>query len=230
MRENRNSTVYAAFALVIVLYSAIVWLMPWEKTGNLILSYGSTLLAFGVLFFVWKFAWADSKNAMSKFYGLPVIRVGLIYLVVQIVFSVGVMLLPELLPGRIVMLINIGFMCLFLLGIITTKEIKTQIDNMETRQQDQTAVVKRLRAEARQLSREFQNSTAEKYLHQIEKQLEYSDPVSPPELENEEKSLMLLLKQIKEALQKNDMERFEKLSNQFLIELGKRNDLCKICK
>lgn len=230
MRENRNSTVYAAFALAIALYSAVVWLMPWEKTGNLILSYVSTLLAFGVLFFVWKFAWADSKNAMSKFYGLPVIRVGLIYLIVQIVFSVGIMVLPGLIPGRIVLLINIGFMCLFLIGIITTKEIKTQIDSMETGQQVQTVVVKKLRAEARQLSRAFQNPATEKYLHQIEERLEYSDPVSTPELENEEKSLILMLEQIKEALQKSDLERFEKLSNQFLTELDKRNDLCKIYK
>lgn len=230
MTEKKNNAAYILFALAVVLYSAIVWLMPWEKTGNLILSYVSTLLVFGILLFVWKFAWADSKNAMSKFYGIPVIRVGLIYLGTQIGFSFVVMLLSKFIPVRVVILINIIFMCLFLFGIITAKEIKTQIDNMETRQQVQTILIERLRVEAKYLYNTFRNSETEKHLHQIEEQLKYSDPVSSPELENEENALMLLLAQIKEVLQENNLDQFEKLANRFLTELSRRNDLCKIYK
>lgn len=230
MVEKKNSIVYVIFALAVVLYSAIVWLLPWEKTGNLILAYVGTLLVFVVLFFVWKFVWADSKSAMSKFYGIPVIRVGLIYLGVQIVFSFLVMLLSEFISGRVVVLIDILFMCLFLFGIITAKEIKSQIDNLETKQQVQTIAIKKLRVEAKYLSGAYQNPEIQKHLHQIEEQLKYSDPVSSPELETEEKSLMLLLEQIKEVLQKNDLKEFEKKADQFLTELGRRNDLCKIYK
>lgn len=215
MMEKKNSTVYVIFGLAVVLYSAIVWLLPWEKTGNLILAYVSTLLVFGVLFFVWKFVWADSKSAMSKFYGIPVIRVGLIYLGVQIVFSFLVMLLSKFISGRVVVLIDIILMCLFLFGIITAKEIRTQIDNMETRQQVQTIVIKKLRVEAKYLSSAYQNPETQKYLHQIEEQLKYSDPVSSPELEAEEKSLVLLLEQIKEVLQKMIWKSLKKKQTSF---------------
>lgn len=230
MMEKKNNTVYAAFALAVVLYSAIVWLIPWEKNGNLVLAYVSTLVVFGILFAVWKFAWADSESTMSKFYGIPVIRVGLIYLGAQVGFSFLVMLFSRWIPGRVVILLDIVFMCLFLFGIITTKEIKSQIDAMETRQQVQTIVIKRLRVEAKHLSSAFQNPETEEYLHRIEEQLKYSDPVSAPQLETEEKSLMLLLEQIREVLEINDLKQFEKLAEQFLAELGRRNELCKIYK
>lgn len=230
MMEKKNSSVYAAFALAVVLYSAIVWLIPWEKNGNLVLVYVSTLLVFGIIFAVWKFAWADSENAMSKFYGIPFIRVGLIYLGVQVGFSFFVMLFSNWIPGWVVFLLDIVFMCLFLFGIITAKEIKTQIDAMEKRQQVQTIVIKRLRVEAEHLSGAFRNPETEEYLHRIEEQLKYSDPVSAPLLEEEEKSLMLLLEQIKEVLRADDLKQFEKLAEQFLAELGRRNELCKIYK
>lgn len=230
MMEKKNSTVYAVFALAVVLYSAIVWLIPWEKNGNLVLAYVSTLLVFGVLFAVWKLAWANSESAMSKFYGIPVIRVGLIYLGVQVGFSIVVMLFSKWIPGRGVLLLDLVFMCLFLLGIITAKEIKTQVDAMETRQQVQTIVIKKLRVEANYLSSAFLNPETEEYLHRIEEQLRYSDPVSSPQMEAEEKSLILLLDQIKEVLKANNLEQFKKLAEQFLAELGRRNDLCKIYK
>lgn len=230
MMEKKNSTVYAAFALAVVLYSAIAWLIPWEKNSNFVLSYVSTLLVFGVLFAVWKFAWADSENAMSRFYGIPVIRVGLIYLGVQVGFSIFVMIFSRWIPSRVVVLLDIAFMCLFLFGIITAKEIKTQIDAMETRQQVQTVVIKRLRVEAGYLSSAFLNPETEEYLNRIEEQLKYSDPVSAPQLEMEEKSLMLLLEQIKEVLEINDLKQLEKLAEQFLAELERRNELCKIYK
>lgn len=230
MTEKKNSTVYAVFALGVVLYSAIVWLIPWEKNSNLVSAYVSTLLVFGILFAVWKCAWADSENAMSKFYGIPVIRVGLIYLGVQAGFSFLVMCFSERIPGWAVILADIVFMCLFLFGIITAKEIKAQVDTMEARQQDQTILIRRLRVEAEYLSGAYLDPETEEYLCRIVEQLKYSDPVSAPQLETEEKSLAFLLEQIKQVLRSDDPEQFEKLAEQFLAELGRRNELCKIYK
>lgn len=230
MINKKNSSIYIVLALAVVLYSALVWLPPWEKTGNLLISYLFTLLAIAIVFFVWKFAWEESADAVSKFYGIPVIRVGLLYVGIQAGSSFLVMPFGKWIPGWFTVLLNIVLLCLFLFGIISAKEIKNQIDAMEKIQNTQTLVIERLRAEAKYLSHTFQNPETEKRLHQIEEQLKYSDPVSSPSLETEEKELVLLLAQIKEALQENNLNQFEKLADRFLADLSRRNDLCKIYK
>ncbi len=224
-RKNRKE-VFAFVGIAFILYSAFVWLIPWEKNALLILSYLFSFVAFLAQAIVWKMAWENSDTAMSKFYGIPVMRLGLIYLITQVISSFIVMLFSEI-PSWIPVLWYIIVLCLFLMGIISSVKIKEQIDHMETEQKRTTSPIKELRAEAEYLYHAYPEN---KKLLQIKNKLMYSDPVSSDKLLEQEMTLKLLLKQIQQALEQNKQDETENLADHFLVELEKRNTFCKMNK
>ncbi|MDD5949048.1 MAG: hypothetical protein PUC39_04885 [Lachnospiraceae bacterium] len=172
-------------------------------------------------------SWEQSESAMSKFYGISILRLGIIYLAVQIVLSFIIILASKVIPNWIPILLYIILLGMFLVGILATTKVKEQIDVLETRQKESTLSMKKLRIEAEYLSDTY---TTQKKLETIAEKLRYSDPVSSDALMEEEKELVLLLEQVSQALQDENQELFDTLADEFLSKLEKRNRLCKMYK
>ena len=224
--KNRN-VMYLLLGISLAIYSAIVWIVPWEKNGLLVLSYCFTVVAFLFQGILWKMSWEQSESAMSKFYGISILRLGIIYLAVQIVLSFIIILASKVIPNWIPILLYIILLGMFLVGILATTKVKEQIDVLETRQKESTLSMKKLRIEAEYLSDTY---TTQKKLETIAEKLRYSDPVSSDALMEEEKELVLLLEQVSQALQDENQELFDTLADEFLSKLEKRNRLCKMYK
>lgn len=224
--KNRK-VMYILLGIAFVVYSAIVWLIPWEKNTLLVLSYIFSLIAFTAQGILWKFAWEDSDTAMNKFYGIPILRLGIIYLMIQVIIGFIVMAASTVLPYWIAILIYILLLGAFAFAVIVATQIKEQIDTMEVNQKQETHFIKRLRVEASYL---YDTYTGNEKLRQISEKLKYSDPVSAEELQEEEKELALLLEQIKQSLQEGKEEESASMADEFLAKLEKRNQLCKMYK
>lgn len=224
--KNRK-TMFLLLGISLILYSAIVWIVPWQKNFLMILSYIFTVIAFAAQGVLWKYAWQNSDNAMSKFYGIPVIRIGVIYLIIQTIISVLVMLGSERIPTWIPTLVYIVLLGAFLIGTILSVKIKDQIDTLEVAQKKETHVIKKLRVEADYLSNTYRENEK---LQTIKDDLKYSDPVSSDALREEEKELALLMEQMGQALKENEMGKFTQVADEFIVKLKKRNKLCKIYK
>ena len=75
--------------LAIVLAASLVlaFVIPFAKTAVLWLALAFTLAAFAVQLYVLKLSFIKGKDARSKFYGFPIARISVVYLIVQIVLS-----------------------------------------------------------------------------------------------------------------------------------------------
>ena len=93
--------------IILFIYSAIVWIVPWEKNGCLVLAYIFTVVAFLFQRVVWKITWDNSETSMSKFYGISIFRIGILYLTVQIGLSFVVILFSKIIPNWISILLYI---------------------------------------------------------------------------------------------------------------------------
>ena len=74
-------------AIVLVAYLLLAFVIPFAKTAVFWLALVFTLAAFGVQLYVLKLSFTKGKDARSKFYGFPIARIGVVYLIVQIVLS-----------------------------------------------------------------------------------------------------------------------------------------------
>lgn len=218
---------YLLLGILLAVYSAIVWIVPWEKNGLLVLSYCFTVVAFLVQGILWKVAWDKSETAMNKFYGIPILRLGIIYLAVQVILSFMIIFSSKVIPNWIPILLYIILLGLFMAGILATTKVKEQIDVLESSQKKTTHFMKKMRVEAEYLSDTY---TTQKKMVTIAENLQYSDPVSSDALLGEEKELAMLLEQVGQSLQNDNQELFDRLADEFLSKLEKRNRLCKMYK
>ena len=74
-------------AIVLAAYLLLAFVIPFAKTAVFWLALVFTLAAFGVQLYVLKLSFTKGKDARSKFYGFPIARIGVVYLIVQIVLS-----------------------------------------------------------------------------------------------------------------------------------------------
>lgn len=74
-------------AIVLAAYLLLAFVIPFTKTAVFWLALVFTLAAFGLQLYVLKLSFTKGKDARSKFYGFPIARIGVMYLIVQIALS-----------------------------------------------------------------------------------------------------------------------------------------------
>lgn len=219
-----------ALGILLGMYSCMVFLIPFPKNTIFAVSYVFAIVAVAIQILVWKVAWLDSETVQSKFYGVPILRVGIIYLFGQFILSTIFMIVSEWIPSWVPVLIYILALGVMLLGCIAADVAKEQVDKIDEQIKKQTFVIKRMRVEAEYLHTTFSTTSMAETLRKVREALRYSDPVSSEKLNQKEDELQLLLQKLRAELQEEKTENAEKTAQEFLAVLEERNNLCKLCK
>ena len=97
MGKNKLRT-YGVLAIIFVVFSVLVFAVPFVKNGVFVLSYLFVLLAMVFQGYAIYKAFSREEPVTSKLYGFPVARIGFAYLVVQTIASVIFMAFGAILP------------------------------------------------------------------------------------------------------------------------------------
>ena len=83
MEKNNNRQLILG-GVVLVLYLVLALAVPFPKTGAYWVAFVFGLIAIAAQVYVMKSAFQKGEPVKSKFYGYPIARIGVIYLIVQI--------------------------------------------------------------------------------------------------------------------------------------------------
>lgn len=84
MKKN-SSKGYLILGILFILVSVIAFAVPAAKTAAFWISYGFAVIAFAAQLIIWKAALGRSESLKSKFLGFPVVHIGIVYLIVQVI-------------------------------------------------------------------------------------------------------------------------------------------------
>ena len=123
----KNKTLsYAILGTAFVLLSIIVFLIPTIKTAAFFIAYIFTIIAFAAQIGIWEKAFGKESTLKSKFLEIPVVHIGIVYLVTQIIALLvftGFSVIPFW-GSLIVCILILGIsMVLMISGEITKNEI-----------------------------------------------------------------------------------------------------------
>ena len=94
---KKNSLMpYLALGIVFALFNVIAFVIPTDKTATFWAAYAFSVVAFAVQIPLWKIAFGKKDTLKSKFLGIPVIHVGIIYLIIQLIAFAIFMIFPTL--------------------------------------------------------------------------------------------------------------------------------------
>lgn len=176
MKKN-SSKGYFILGILFILVGVIAFAVPTAKTAAFWISYAFTVIAFAAQLIIWKAALGRSESLKSKFLGLPVLHIGIVYLVVQVVALIVFLSIPTLPIWSAVVacavIAGISAVCM-----IASDVGRGEIDRVSAKVQEKTFYIRELQADVEMLEEQEQNPEIKISLTKLTEKIRYSDPMS----------------------------------------------------
>lgn len=176
MKKN-SSKGYFILGILFILVGVIAFAVPTAKTAAFWISYAFTVIAFAAQIIIWKAALGRSESLKSKFLGLPVLHIGIVYLVVQVVALIVFLSIPTLPIWSAVVacavIAGVSAVCM-----IASDVGRGEIDRVSAKVQEKTFYIRELQADVETLEEQEQNPEIKISLTKLAEKIRYSDPMS----------------------------------------------------
>ena len=146
MMKKNSSKGYLILGILFVLVSVIAFAVPSEKNTAFWISYAFTLIAFAAQIVIWKSTLGRAESLKSKFLGFPIVHIGMVYLVVQVI-AFGVFLFIPTLP-----IWSAVVVCAVVAGVsavcmIASDVGRSEIERVSAKVQEKTFFIKQVQTE-----------------------------------------------------------------------------------
>lgn len=195
---------YAVLAIAFVLFNVIAFAVPTAKTATFWIAYAFTTIAFASQIAIWKFAFKGADTLKSKFLGIPLISVGITYLIVQIVAFAIFMALPLAASwiAIVVCSLILGISAICLIGTETGRE---EINRVEEKVEKKVFYIKSLQVDIEMLASAERDADTKAALTKLAEKIRFSDPMSNDFLANLEAEISAKVKELKTAENKAEI-------------------------
>lgn len=195
MKKNKGMA-YAVLGIAFVLLNVIAFAIPAAKTATFWIAYVFTAVAFASQIAIWKFAFKGTDALKSKFLGIPLISVGLAYLIIQVVAFAVFMAFPLLASwiAIVVCALILGISAICLIGTETGRE---EINRVAEKVEKKIFYIKALQADVEMLASAETNADTKAALTKLAEKIRFSDPMSNEALVELEAEIADKVKELK---------------------------------
>lgn len=223
MMKKNSSKGYLILGTLFVLVSVIAFAVPSEKNTAFWISYAFTLIAFAAQIVIWKSTLGRAESLKSKFLGFPIVHIGMVYLVVQVI-AFGVFLFIPTLP-----IWSAVVVCAVVAGVsavcmIASDVGRSEIERVSAKVQEKTFFIKQVQTEIELLADAETDIATKSALTQLAEKICYSDPVSNEHIADIEDRITVKIAELKSSADK------VKIIAELNLLLDERNKTIKILK
>lgn len=197
MKKNKGMA-YAVLAIAFVLFNVIAFAIPTAKTATFWIAYAFSVVAFALQIVIWKFAFKGTDTLKSKFLGIPLISVGITYLIIQIIAFAIFTALPLTASwiAIVVCALILGISVICLIGTETGRE---EINRVEKKVEKKVFYIKLLRVDVEMLASTETDAETKAALTELAEKIRFSDPMSNDALSDLEAEISAKVKELKTA-------------------------------
>ena len=223
MKKNRFIS-YLSLGIVFLLFHVIAFVIPiGEKNAAFWTAYAFSIVAFAIQIPLWKIAFGKKKSLNSKFLGIPIIHVGLIYLIVQLI-AFSVFMIFSALPTWLAIIVCAIILAIFALSSITGQAGTGEISRLDEKIKVKRAFIQFLQMDIETLANSESDSETKILLTKLAEKVRFSDPMSHEMLGDLESRITAKVEEMK----KTDDKKY--LIQEIETLLAERNKKCKILK
>ena len=216
--------------VVLIAYNFAVFMIPCYKTTTFWISWVFTLLSFGVSGYGIYTGLIKNTDAKSRFYGFPIARIGVIYLVAQIAVGGVFMALGHLLPWWLAtVLFTIG-LALAVIGLVSAEAVVEQIQQQDDKLKKSVSVMRGLQSKVRTMASQCEDPEAAAAVSAFAEEMRYSDPVSTDAIADADNELSAAVDVLQAAIVEGNSETIQIACRKAAAALAERNRLCKLNK
>lgn len=203
MKKNKGMA-YAVLAIAFVLFNVIAFAVPTVKTATFWIAYAFAAIAFASQIAIWKFAFKGADTIKSKFLGIPLISVGITYLIIQIIVFAVFMATPLTASwiALVVCALIVGISAICLIGTETGRE---EVGRVEEKVEKKVFYIKSLQVDVEMLASTETDSDTKTALTKLAEKIRFSDPMSNEVLADLEAEINAKVKELKTAENKAEI-------------------------
>lgn len=228
MKNSTRSLIIIAIALVV--FSVIAFAIPFAHTTAFWVAYGFGALAILFQLYIFKVSFAGDGDTKSRFYGFPIARLGVYYLVAQLIVSVIEMALSKVIPTGVAVAINVLLLALAVVGCITVDAMRDEIIRQDGALKKNVGNMRELQSLSSALVGQCGDEALKPMLQKLADEFRYSDPVSSEKTLELEEDMKVQLGDIQQALVEGDSDGAKKLCGKLMGSLAERNRICSVSK
>lgn len=230
--NKKTKSVIAVYAIIAFVYILAFLIIPFRKNAASWISFAFTVISFPCGALIYNMAFGNGKALVSKVYGYPIFRIGVIYTITQIIFSIIVCVIATLLtvPYWIALLLSVIILAASAIGVIATENTRDIVEEIDqgTKRFIQTTKMFNLNIAA--IVDLCSDITIKKELEKLSEQFRFSDPVSNSKTEPIESDILKELKFLEVSITKANTEEMLSEINKIQNLLSERNRICKVEK
>ena len=84
---KKNIKGYIILAILLVVFSVIAFAAPFSMKAPFWIAYVCGVIAIAFQLYVFNVAFANGEDVKSRFYGFPIAKIGVVYMIVQLIVS-----------------------------------------------------------------------------------------------------------------------------------------------
>ncbi len=232
---NKGLKIYFAIvAIIAIMFSVLAFAIPFEKKNfaAFITAYIGVIVALLVQCYVGFLVFKKSTTLRSKIYGIPVIRVSVIYFILQLITSILLIVInifvavPVFIPVVILVILT----GLAAIGVLLTIGAKDIIESIEKEEKAKTEFMNNFKIEVESLENKSSDEAFNKDIHKFVEKVKYSDPMSANELVDVESEISIKYRTLKDNILSDKLDDAKKDLIEINDLVDKRNRLCKLNK
>ena len=217
-------------AIVLAAYLLLAFVIPFAKTAVFWLALVFTLAAFGVQLYVLKLSFAKGKDVRSKFYGFPIARIGVVYLIVQIGLSFLFMAIAKICAVWVAVVVFALLLAAAAVGIIAADAMRSEVERQDAQLKADVSAMRALQSRAAALVSRCEEAPLKQEAQRLSDAFRYSDPVTNAATSAAEHELSACMDELERAMLDNDAGSAEILMKRTAAQLAERNRLCRLNK
>lgn len=221
---------WIVLGVLLVVYNVLVFALPFPMNSVFWLSWFFTILALGAQAYVIRIAFLKGDDVKSKFYGFPIARIGVAYLVVQFLLSLVFMALGRVVPFWLPLVLYIILLGAGVVGFVAADAVRDEIVRQDVRQEQKIYRMREFQSMGKTILRFNQMPQMTQMLERLSDNLRFSDPTSNEALAGIENELGNCLEQLQQAVTEQNAEKAADLCQKAERILLQRNQLCKQSK
>ena len=221
---KKNSTKgYVIIGILFAPISIIAFVVPTTKTATFWIAYVFTATAFAAQMGIWKNAFGKEETLKSKFLGFPVVHIGIVYAIVQVVAFSVFMFMPTLPVWSAIVVCSV-IAGVSVVCMISVEAGRNEIERVEAKVKQKVFYIKSLQVDVELLVNSELDSAVKEELQKLAEKIRFSDPMSNEQLANLESRISTKITELKTATNKVE------IITEIVSLLDERNKKCKILK
>lgn len=217
-------------AILLAVFCVIAFAIPFAHTATFWVGLGFGVFAIVFQLYIFKLSSTCDGDARSRFYGFPIARIGVYYLVGQLMASLVEMALAKAIPVGVPLVINIILAALAVIGCITVDTMRDEIARQDMKLKKNVSMMRELQSLSASLVGQCDDESLKRMLQKIADEFRYSDPVSSEKTLEIEEDMLSRLEDIRQALTEGDTDGGKDLCDKLIGRLVERNHICSVSK